>query len=290
MKDSPTAHSAARLDERSLHLRRVAFRAFAAADKGHVASAFSLIEILRTLYDHVIRHDPARPTWPDRDRVIVSKGHACVALYAVLADHGYFPLELLDSFCARGARLGGHPERQLDLGIEVSTGALGHGLPFGVGVAIAQKRMQTAVRVFVVVGDGELAEGSNWEALLLAKKHKLDNLVLIVDQNGQQQGGSLASVLPLDPLQRKLEAFGAETVVVDGHKPELMRPVFQMMAARKSEGPGAVLCETIKGKGLDFAEANPDWHYIRTFKTEWLTEINSRLRARQEGSVQEGGS
>jgi len=268
----------------------VAFRAFAAADKGHVASAFSLIEILRTLYDRVIKHDPTRPAWLDRDRVIVSKGHACVALYAVLADHGYFPLELLDSFCARGARLGGHPERQLDLGIEVSTGALGHGLPFGVGVALAHKRMHTAVRVYVVVGDGELAEGSNWEALLLANKHKLNNLVLIVDHNGQQQGGSVATVLPLDPLQKKLEAFGAETVVVDGHNPGLLLPVFQAMASRESGGVGAVICETTKGRGLDFAESNPDWHYIRTFKPESLAEIANQLGASNQGSTDEGES
>jgi transketolase len=261
-----------KLDERSLQLRRLVLRALAAADKGHVGSALSLIEIFRVLYDHIARHDPARPTWDARDRVILSKGHGCLALYAALADHGYFSPDLLDTFCERHSPLGGHPEQRLDLGIEASTGALGHGLPIAVGIATAHQKRRTRVRVFVVVGDGELNEGSNWEAMLIASKYKLSNLTIIIDHNAQQLHGPLEKVLPLAPVRAKLEAFGADAIEVDGHDPAGLLEAFNR--PRSAEvNPRVIICRTVKGKGLLAAEHNPTWHYKRTFGEKLIKDI-----------------
>jgi transketolase len=265
------------LDERSLHVRRLVLRSLVSADKGHVGAALSLIEILRTLYERIARHDPARPTWDLRDRVILSKGHGCLGLYAVLVDQGYIPASTLDTFCERHSPLGGHPERQVELGIEASTGALGHGLPLGVGIALAHRRRGTGVRVFVVVGDGELNEGSNWEALLTATKYQLANLTVVVDNNCQQQGGPTSVVLPIDPLLPKFEAFGAYALEADGHCMQELTDTLTRMTARTSGPPGVLVCHTIKGKGFSVAEHNPHWHYQRGFPKETVELLTREL-------------
>lgn len=272
MAPSPTGP----LDERSLHLRRLVMRALVAADKGHVGSALSLIEIFRVLYDDIVRHDPARPRWPDRDRVILSKGHGCLALYVLLADKGYFPVATLDKFCKRDSPLGGHPERELDLGIEASTGALGHGLPFAVGKAVALRREGSGARVFVIVGDGELNEGSNWEALLMAAKHRLDHLIVLVDHNAQQLNGPLEQVMPMAPLLDKFEAFGADSVETDGHSPKQLLEALNAAIGRNSGRPQVIVCHTIKGKGLSFAEQNPQWHYRRSFDEKLIQQMTEQ--------------
>lgn len=261
------------LDERSLQLRRLVLRALAGADKGHVGSALSLMEIFRVLYDQVAKHDPQNPTWSARDRVILSKGHGCLALYAVLADQGYIPLEKLDSICERRAPLGGHPERLMEFGIEASTGALGHGFPLAVGIAIGLKRRQSSSRVFVVVGDGELNEGSNWEAMLIAAKHQLDHLTVIVDHNSMQQSGPIEPVMPLGSLLEKFRAFGAEALEVDGHDPAALLDALTQRASAATARPRAVICRTVKGKGLTLAEHNPQWHYRRSFDEPLLEEM-----------------
>jgi transketolase len=202
----------------------------------------------------------------------------------VLADHGYFPPETLDTFCERHSPLGGHPERELELGIEASTGALGHGLPLAVGMALAHQRRRTGVRVFVVVGDGELNEGSMWEALLLAAKHQLSNLTVVVDHNAQQLHGPLAQVLPMEPLRAKLDAFGATTLETDGHAPALLREAFHRLASRASGPPGVVICRTIKGKGLAAAEQNPAWHYKYTLGEKVLKEIADEWAGQSGGA------
>jgi transketolase len=275
-----TADSSSGLDERSLQLRRLVLRALTAADKGHVGSALSLIEILRVLYDHIVKHDPKRPTWDDRDRVILSKGHGCLALYALLADQGYFPHETLDRFCEWGSPLGGHPERDLELGFEASTGALGHGLPFGVGMALANRRRGKTSRVFVVVGDGELNEGSCWEALLLACKHRLSNLTVIVDRNAQQQCGPCDAVLPMEPLRSKFASFGADAIEVDGHSTDLLLDAFRWATSQKSGPPHVVICQTVKGKGIPVAEHNAEWHYRRGIGEEMIAQIAERWAAK----------
>lgn len=270
-------HLSTALDERSLHVRRLVVRSLVSADKGHVGAALSLIEIFRTLYERIARHDPARPAWDLRDRVILSKGHGCLGLYALLVDQGYIPIQTLDTFCERHSPLGGHPERHVELGIEASTGALGHGLPLGVGMALAHKRRGTDVRVFVVVGDGELNEGSNWEALLVAIKYQLVNLTIIIDNNRQQQGGATAEILPMDPLLPKFEAFGAYALEVDGHSMQELTQALTRMTARTSGPPAALVCHTIKGKGLSFAEHSAHWHYRRGFTKELKESIASEL-------------
>jgi len=273
------------LDEKSLHLRRLVMRALRAADKGHVGSALSMIEIFRALYESVARHDPANPKWEGRDRIILSKGHGCLALYALLADQGYIDLAALDRFCERDALLGGHPERDPEHGIEASTGALGHGLPLAVGMAIAHKRKASGVRVFVVVGDGELDEGSNWEALLIAAKYKLANLTMIVDNNSEQISGSLDTVLPIEPLREKFESFGLITANVDGHDLASVVEALVRVSSRVQGPPAAVICHTIKGKGVSFAEQNPQWHYKRGLDPKTLAHLDEELAsARQIGS------
>src|SRR3954470_3640570 len=171
------------LDERSKYLRRLVVRALAGGERGHVGSSMSLIEIMRVLYDDVLRFRADDPKWNDRDRMILSKGHGCIALYVLLADKGFFPLETLDTFCRRDSILGGHPESNKVPGVEASTGALGHGLSIGVGMALATRIQKRDSRVFVVMGDGEINEGSVWEAAMCAGKHKLSHLTAIVDYN-----------------------------------------------------------------------------------------------------------
>jgi transketolase len=274
----------AMLDEKSLRLRRLMLRALAAADKGHVGSALSLIEIFRVLYESVVKHDPTRPTWEKRDRVILSKGHGCLALYAALADQGYFAPERLDTFCERHSPLGGHPEYAPELGIEASTGSLGHGLPIAVGMALGHRRKNDGVRVFVIVGDGELNEGSCWEALLIASKHQLANLTVIVDHNAQQLHGPLEHVSAMQPLRAKLEAFGALTLETDGHNPVALLEAFSRVSTRDGGPPGAMICHTIKGKGLAAAEQNPLWHYKRSFGEQGIREIETLWAARPANS------
>jgi len=228
-----------------------------AAGRGHVASAFSLVEILLVLYNEILRFDPKRHDWPDRDRLILSKGHGCLALYAILADHGFFPREALKHYCAPKGILGGHPERHKVPGVEASTGALGHGLSIGVGMALAAKRDGRDYRVFVVVGDGECDEGSVWEAALSASKHRLDNLTVLIDYNKQQSYGDVAEVLPLEPFADKWRAFGFETGEADMKRPQELRDLLTHVSA----GPRAVICHTIKGQGVSFMERNLHWHH-----------------------------
>src|SRR5579862_2129584 len=177
------------LDARSLELRRAIVEALIGGDRGHVGSSLSLIEILRVLYDDILRYRPSEPRWAGRDRCILSKGHGCLALYAILADKGFFPKAELATFCRSGSRLGGHPESGHVPGVEASTGALGHGLSIGVGMALAMRMQRRDSHVYVVTGDGEINEGAIWEAAMSASKHKLGNLTLLVDYNKIQSAG-----------------------------------------------------------------------------------------------------
>ena len=179
--DGYRTDGAAALDQRSRDLRRLIVRGLEGGGRGHIGSSMSLVEILRVLYDDVLRFKPDEPKWPERDRMILSKGHGCLALYVMLADKGFIPPETLDTFCRRDSILGGHPEAGKIPGVEASTGALGHGLSVGVGMALAARMQGRDSRVFVVMGDGEINEGSVWEAALSAGKHGLSNLTAIVD-------------------------------------------------------------------------------------------------------------
>jgi transketolase len=265
------------LDARSRKLRQTVVKAIQAGDRGHVGSAFSLVEILRVLYDDVLKYDASNSNWAGRDRCILSKGHGCLALYAVLADKGFFPESELWNFCKPEGILGGHPEYGKVPGVEASTGSLGHGLSIGIGMALNALFERASHRIFVVISDGESNEGSVWEAALCAAKHRLNNLVVLVDYNKQQSYGTTYEVLDLDPLADKWRAFGFAVREVDGHSvPELQ----SALAATPFEvaKPSIIICHTIKGKGVSFVENNLKWHH----KTKISAEEGQLLLAELE--------
>ncbi len=250
------------LDERSKYLRRLIIRALLGGGRGHVGPSFSLVEILRVLYDDVIR---------PQDKVILSKGHGCLALYALLVDKGLVPIEELDRFCREGAMLGGHPEHHIP-GVHVSTGSLGHGLSLGIGFALADRKS----RVFVIVGDGECDEGSIWEAALCAGKHQLANLAVIVDYNKRQSYGTVEEVQPLEPLSKKWDSFGWGSWYEDGHDVDGLR---KAMRYRGIDYPLAMICHTVKGKGVPEVENHPLWHHKDTFTAEDAARLTAALDA-----------
>ncbi len=262
------------LDSRSKHLRSLVIDGLSAG-RGHVGSSLSLIEIIRVLYDDVLSVRPKEPEWPDRDRFILSKGHGCLGLYAVLADHGFFSEAELKTFCKPGALLGGHADAHIP-GIEASTGALGHGLPIGVGAAIAARLRKRESRVFVVMGDGEVNEGSVWEAALHASKHQLDNLVAIVDYNKLQSYGRIEDVLPLEPLADKWRAFGFAVREVDGHDVNALGATFAALPFEKGK-PNAVIAHTLKGRGISFAELDATWHHKSTVDEAMIERLRAAL-------------
>jgi transketolase len=260
MTSSPasTTSSVVGLDARSRYLRRLVIDALEGGGRGHVGSTLSLIEMLRVLYDDVLRYRAHEPNWTERDRFILSKGHGCLALYVLLADKGFFPIEELARQCCADAMLGGHPERGHIPGVEASTGALGHGLSIGIGLALAARLKRQTHRVFVAMGDGELDEGSVWEAALCAAKHRLTRLVALIDSNKLQSYGPKVEVQNIEPLADKWRAFGWEVEECDGHNVEALRSALGQVGR---ESPKVVICHTVKGKGLAFAEHNPSWHH-----------------------------
>ncbi len=253
----PTASAV--LDQRARDLRKTIVRAMGAGGRGHFGSAFSILEILRVLYDDVLRFDATQPKWPGRDRFILSKGHGCLALYAVLADKGFFPAEELFKFCQKDGLLGGHPEIRIP-GVEASTGSLGHGLSIGIGFALNARLDRAPSRTFVVIGDGESNEGAIWEAALCACKHRLESLTAIVDSNKQQSYGPTAEVLNLEPLRDKWESFGWAVAEVDGHDVDALRGVFARLPLAPGR-PSVIIAHTVKGKGIAFTEHNMHWHH-----------------------------
>lgn len=266
-----------RLDYRSRELRRQIVRTLAAGNRGHLGSAFSLVEILRVLYDDVLRYDPKNPTWPQRDRCILSKGHGCLALYVLLAEKGFFPEEELWKFCKSDGILGGHPEAGKVPGVEASTGSLGHGLAIGVGFTLYARYEKADHRVFVVVSDGESQEGSTWEAALCAAKHKLSSLTVLVDYNKQQSYSTTFEVLDLDPFADKWRAFGFAVEQVDGHDVEKLRAVLARTPFDSGK-PSAIICHTIKGKGVSFVENNLAWHHKTKITEDEVQSLMSELQ------------
>lgn len=226
----------------------------------HIASSYSIVEILTVLYFEVLNIDPCCSDHPDRDRFILSKGHASAAIYAILAERGFFEKAQLKTFCQPGSMLGGHPEMHLVPGIEASTGSLGHGLSFGAGIAYASKVQRRKYRTFVLLGDGECQEGSVWEAALFASHHKLNNLTAIVDFNKLQALDRIEKILGLDPLADKWQSFGWHVEELDGHDIHALSAVLNkpVLAA---ERPTAIIAHTIKGKGISFMENTPIWHF-----------------------------
>lgn len=251
----------------STELTRLAYRMRAsdlrmihAAGMGHVGGDLSAFDILTVLYFRVLHVDPAHPADPDRDRFILSKGHCSGALYTTLAHAGFFPLEELDTYMAPLSRLNGHPDRTKVPGVETNTGPLGHGLPVGVGAAIGARISGAGWRTFVLTGDGELQEGSNWEAAMTAGFRGLENLTVIVDRNGLQQGARTEETAGLEPLLEKWRAFGWATAEVDGHDVDALIGIFSTLPLEKGK-PSCVIAHTRKGRGVSFMEDRVGWHH-----------------------------
>lgn len=230
------------------------------ANASHIGSCLSMADLLAVLYGHVLRIDPENPTEKDRDIFILSKGHGAAALYAALSETGFFPLCWLDTYCEPGSKLQGHSTSHGVPGIEISTGSLGHGLPVGAGMAIARKREGANSRVVVLIGDGELNEGTNWESALFAAHHHLDNLIVIIDLNSMQGLGKTKDILDLTNIAEKWRAFDWACLEIDGHDHTKIRTALANMPLRQGT-PSIIIARTIKGKGVSFMENELIWHY-----------------------------
>jgi transketolase len=230
------------------------------ANASHVGSCLSMADVLAVLYTDVLHIDPAHPDDDERDRFLLSKGHAAAIVYATLAERGFFPLEWLNSYCQDGAALAGHITHHGVPGIEVSSGSLGHGLSMACGMALAGKRGHRGYRVFALLSDGECDEGSTWEAALFAPHHHLDNLVAIIDYNKIQSFGTVREVLDLEPFADKWLAFGWAVRQVDGHDHQQLYDAFNTLPLQAGK-PSLVLAHTVKGKGVAFMENQLAWHY-----------------------------
>ncbi len=228
------------------------------ANTGHTGGALSVLDVLSVLFYGVLRVRPGQPDWPDRDRFLLSKGHSVEGYLAILADLGFFHKDELKTFSKPGSRLIGHPSAKVP-GVEVCTGALGHGLSIGIGIAIAAKRSNADYNTYVVMGDGEQAEGSVWEAAMSGAHYRLDNLFAIVDRNGLQISGTTEQVMGLEDFSAKWRAFGWEVTEIDGHDIKALLDYFHLS---KREGkPHLLIAHTVKAKGLPFAENKPEWHH-----------------------------
>ncbi|MFM6976473.1 MAG: transketolase [Sphingobacteriaceae bacterium] len=244
---------------KSNQYRKKILKYIVGANAGHTGGSLSSIDIINVLYNKVLNISPDTFTSPARDRYIQSKGHCVEALFVVLADAGFFPEEDLDTLCKYQSHYIGHPTRKVK-GVEQNTGALGHGLPISVGTAIAAKLDHQNYRVFTLLGDGELPEGSNWEAALTAAHYQLDNLCAIVDKNTLQITGPTAEVCNTDPLDQKFESFGWSVKQVDGHDIAALTEVFSQLPFEKGK-PSLIIANTVKGKGVSFMENQLSWHH-----------------------------
>ncbi len=244
------------LKRKANELRQNTLRLIVSSGSGHTGGDLSAADILTTLFYHVMHYDVNNPKWQDRDRFILSKGHSVEIYYSILADLGFFPYEELRTFMQFGTRFIGHPNNKVP-GIELNSGALGHGLSVGVGMAIAGKMDHRNYTVYVLMGDGELAEGSIWEAAMSASHYNLDNLCAIVDRNTLQISGNTEEVMRLEPLNDKWKAFGFEVLDADGHDPASLIAAFQT----ETVGPKLIMAHTVKGKGVSFMENEPKWHH-----------------------------
>jgi len=266
------------LAEFSRTLRLSTLRMISRAKSSHIGSNFSMIELLAVLYGGgILNVGPDRVEDPDRDRFILSKGHACAALYAVLAERGFFPSDWLERFYSDGGELAGHATHKGVPGIEVSTGSLGHGLPIGCGMALAGQRAGRAYRVFVLMSDGECDEGTTWETALLAAQHQLENLVVIIDYNKIQSLGHVREVADLDPLADKWRSFRWAVREIDGHDPAAILEALGTVPLEPGR-PSCVIAHTVKGQGVSFMEDRLLWHY-RTPAGEELQAALDELEA-----------
>jgi len=257
-------------------IRRKILKMVLDSQTSHLGSCLSCVDILTVLYFKAMKIKPKDLTRGSHDRFILSKGHAAAALYAVLAEKGFFPEQELKNYCADGYKMAGHSTKDCVPGVEVSTGSLGHGLPMGAGMALANKRDKNKRRVFVLMSDGECDEGTVWEAALFASHHKLDNLVAIVDYNKLQAFGRTNEVLNLEPFAKKWSDFGWEAKEVDGHNFSELEKAF-MSVPFKKEKPTIVIAHTIKGKGISFIEDRLEWHYKNLTEEDYQSGLKELI-------------
>lgn len=247
------------LSEISAEIRKKTLNLCYIHKASHIGSSFSVIDILTVLYEKILRKNAVEPNDPKRDRVFYSKGHAAAAFYATLDQFGYLKNHnLLEDYTKNGSFFTSHINDKIP-GVEISTGSLGHALPIAVGVAISMKRKNEINNIYTIISDGELQEGSNWESILFAPKHKLDNLTLIVDYNKIQSFGRIDEIVPLEPMVDKFIAFNWEVFEVDGHNHQEIYDSLKKIT--KNNKPKVIIAHTIKGKGVDFMEDNIEWHY-----------------------------
>lgn len=248
------------LAARAVELKRIALTMIYEAQSGHPGGSFSAADIVTALYFHELKLDPKNPRWPDRDRFVLSKGHVCPILYAALGVLGFFPEENLHTLRKEGSMLQGHPSMTKCPGIDISTGSLGQGAACAVGMALAGKADGKDYRVFTMVGDGEIDEGIVWEGMMCANKYKLDNYIMILDNNGLQLEGTTDEIMPHIDLTKKAQAFGFETYEIDGHNMDQILDTFEKIRNAKNGKPKFINAHTIKGKGVDFMENKAEWH------------------------------
>jgi transketolase len=255
------------LQEISKGIRRHIIQMIGAAGSGHPGGSLSATEIVVTLFWDVMRHDPSNPEWPDRDRIILSKGHAAPVLYSAMAECGYTPVETLNTLRKLGSIYQGHPDRRFIPALEASTGSLGEGLSIAMGMGLAARWDKRPSRAYCILGDGEIQEGQIWEAAMFGAFHKLDNVVAILDYNRIQLDGFVKDIMEIEPVVAKWQAFGWHTVELDGHSIPALQAAFAEAAAVKGK-PTVLIAHTIKGKGVSFMENNPKWHGVAPNKEE----------------------
>jgi transketolase len=269
-----------RLKKTAVQIRKHVLRTIKAGGAGHIGGALSCTDILTALYFKIMRVDPQNPNWPARDRFILSAGHKCLALYGTLAESGFYDKSLLDTYGALCTKLGGHPDMHKLPGVESNTGALGHGLSIAGGMAMGLKMDNLDSKVYVILGDGELAEGSNWEAAAAASHHKLDNLVAFVDRNKFQHGGRTVDFMSYEPLDKRWEAFGWSVRVIDGN--DLQQIYGYVTDAPFENGkPSMIIADTIKSKGVPFMEDKAGFHYWKVTDEE-MSIAEQALQAIEE--------
>jgi transketolase len=248
------------LKGKAKEIRKTALTMIHEAQSGHPGGSLSSSDIMAALYFNELNVRPEEPKWEDRDRFVLSKGHACPVIYSALALKGYFPYDVIYTLRKEGSILQGHPDMKRCPGIDISTGSLGQGLSTAVGMAIAGKRDNKSYRVFCIIGDGESDEGQIWEAIETASKYKLTNLVIILDNNGLQNDNTCEVVMPLRNMQAKFDAFGCQTYAIDGHNMEEIVATFDSIREDKGDKPYCIVAKTVKGKGVSFMENVVSWH------------------------------
>lgn len=280
MKHKHTEKLIRDLKKKGITIRQEIIKMTSKANSGHLGGSLSCVDILVALYFHQLKCNPQNPSWPDRDRFILSKGHAAPALYATLALRGYFPKEELSTLRSINSRPQGHPDNRKTPGVETSTGSLGQGLSVGIGMALGFKLANRGNYVYVLVGDGELNEGQMWEAAMFANHHKIDNITVLVDRNHGQNDGRTKEIMSLEPISTKWAAFGWNVLEVDGHDIKGILDILDRSMENRGE-PVAIIAETMKGKGVPPVEGNNDYH-AKPLPDELVSQAIEELERRKK--------